>query len=458
MDRRTFLAATATAVAATGCARIVHRVAGRQIPEDPTPPPKSQPTRRLLERTGFGPAPGDIQRVSEMGHAAYLAEQLNPGDDDPALVFLLSRLDVNRVHASELRDLPEAHVLRQLRQSALLAAVYSKWQLRERMVDFWNNHFNIDQAKNYGTFRIATDNLKVVRAHALGSFPEMVKTSAHSSAMLGYLDNQLNKKGVANENYARELLELHTLGVHGGYTQKDVMEVARCFTGWGIENRFLRQREGFLFNPDFHDDGEKTVLGHRIAPKGGVKDAEQVLDIVTLHPMTAKHIAGKLCKHFLGSADDPAGKDAAAAFLSTKGDIKATMRPILASPNLLDGPPVVKRPFDFLVSALRAVGSDTDAGPALLSHLEAMGQPHFGWPMPDGYPDRTSAWTGSLLARWNFAYALAAGRIDGTTTQWDKVGPHVASLVLGNHGPVHAAKDLVERAAACLSAPEFQWR
>ncbi len=393
-----------------------------------------------------------------MGHVAYLEEQLNPGEEDPALVFLLSRLDVNRVHASELRDLPEAHVLIQLRQSALLAAVYSRWQVRERMVDFWNNHFNIDQAKNYGTYRIATDNLKVVRANALGSFPEMVKSSAHSAAMLGYLDNQVNRKGVANDNYARELLELHTLGVHGGYTQKDVMEVARCFTGWGIENQFLRPREGFRFIKENHDEEPKVVLGHRIPAKGGVTDAEQVLNIVTLHPMTAKHIAGKLCKHFLGSADDPAAPLAAREFIQHNGDIKETLRPILASPNLIEGLGVVKRPFDFLVSSLRAVGSDTDGGPALQRHLEAMGQPHFGWPMPDGYPDRTSAWTGSLVARWNFAYALASDKIEGTATAWDKVGPFVGSLVLGAHGPVQSAATLVERAAACLSAPEFQWR
>jgi uncharacterized protein (DUF1800 family) len=443
LDRRTVLGLGLGVVgaAAAGCAPLVHRFAGRKLPEDITVPKGKEGTAKVLDRLAFGPLPGEVREVSSRSYYAWLDAQLNPGTEDQALVFLQSRLDVHRLNAAELRDLPEALVLRQLRQSATLSAVYSPWQLRERMVDFWGNHFNIFTPKNWGTFRKGPDQLNVIRKHSLGNFRDLIGASAHSAAMLGYLDNYLNEQSHPNENYARELMELHTLGVHGGYTQKDVQEVARAFTGWGIENRFLRPRETFFFDKSRHDDGPKTVMGTAISP--GKAGGDQIIDMLATHPNTAKYICGKLGRYFLGSETAPTVREAETAFLRTKGDLKATLRALLTEQAVTAGPPVVKRPFDYVVSSLRACSADTDGGDGLHRHLEAMGQPLFNWPMPDGYPDRTSAWTGSLLARWNFAWALAQGAVPGTSVDLKRVSvlfPDAASLTLA------------------LTDPDFSWR
>jgi uncharacterized protein (DUF1800 family) len=258
------------------------------------------------------------------------------------------------------------------------------------------------------------DELTVIRKHALGKFPDLLRASAHSPAMLAYLDNQINERKAPNENYARELLELHTLGVHGGYTQKDVQEVARCFTGWTVENRFLRPRGRFRFDPHLHDDGPKMVLGVHIPAGGGQKDAEEVLNLLANHPSTAQFIAHKICRYFLGDAAATWTPKLTEIYKQTDGDIRAMLRPLLFSREILEGPPIIKRPFDYMVSALRALNADTDGDRPLQEHLAHMGQPLYQWPMPDGYPDKTSAWTGSLLARWNFATALATNAISGT--------------------------------------------
>lgn len=457
LNRRQFLLGTGLVAGLTvgGCAPIVQRVAGRKRAEDITLPKRGgSEAHRYLHRAAFGPIPGEPRRFVAMGRDAYVNEQLAPtDDDDPALTFLLSRLDTMRVSSAELRDLPEGHVMRQLRQAAILRAVYSRWQVRERMVDFWTNHFNIFAFKGDGAYRKNVDDLNVVRANALGKFPDMVRASARSSAMLTYLDNQVNRKGVPNENYARELLELHTLGVYGGYTQKDVSEVARCLTGWTIENRFLRPRDQFLFDPGAHDDGAKVVLGQRIPGGGGIKDGDRVIDIVTQHPSCAKFISTKLCRFFLGEQGAALQPRVEAAYVESKGDIQAMLHPILFSDAMTEGEPVLKRPYDYLISSLRAVDAQTDAGDALQNHLDAMGQPLFGWPMPDGYPDRTAAWTGTLLARWNFAHQLVNNEIGGTRINTDGLAPY-EPLVRGEGD----GGTTLDEAAALLASPEFQWR
>ncbi len=456
IDRRQFLfGAAAVSTLAAGCAPLTQRVAGRRRAEDISLPKRGgSEAHRFLHRAAFGPIPGEPRRFAEMGRDAYLKAQLHPTDeDDLAMKFLLSRLDVMRMGSAELRDLPEGHVMRQLRQAAILRAVYSQWQLRERVVDFWTNHFNIFAHKGDGAYRKNIDDLMVVRQHALGKFPDMVRASARSSAMLGYLDNQVNRKGVANENYARELLELHTLGVYGGYTQKDVSEVARCFTGWTIENRFMRPRDRFRFDPNTHDDGEKLVLGQRIPAKGGIEDGNRVIDIVTRHPSCAKFISTKLTRFFLGDAGESVQPQVERAYQDTGGEIVAMLMPILTSDAMLDGPPVLKRPYDYLVSSLRALDAQTDGGEALQAHLDAMGQPLYGWPMPDGYPDRTTAWTGTLLARWNFAHQLVNNEIGGTSINPDGLAPY-GPLVLGEGAEGASLGD----AAALLASPDFQWR
>ncbi len=409
---------------AAGCTRLVQRATAPSWPTDLALPDKAQPIARLLDRAGFGAAPGEVARVAKIGIAAYLDEQLAP-DEQPSLEgedwrlrARLHGLEVLRGDAMELRDLQEREVLRQLQAASILRAAYSRRQLRERMVDFWSNHFNIYARKGLGAYLITGDDITVVRAHALGKFSDLLRASAHSPAMLSFLDNGENRRGVPNENYARELMELHTLGVDGGYTQKDVQEVARCLTGWTIENRFLRRRGTFRFDPERHDDGGKIVLGHRIPAGGGESDGDKVLSILAAHPSTARFLARKLCRYFWGSEDEKWTLRWAQIFTQSGGDIRAMLRPLLASAELISAPPIVKRPFDFVVSSLRATGSDTDGGQALQEHLAKMGQPLWGWPMPDGYPDRTAAWTGSLLARWNFAAALSSNGIAGTSVDF----------------------------------------
>jgi uncharacterized protein (DUF1800 family) len=400
--------------------------------------------------------------MAEVGEAAWVERQLAAAeDDDPALLARLHRIDALRMDGMELLDLPMAELVRQLQQAATLRAVYSRHQLRERLVDLWSNHFNIYARKGNAMYLLAADTAKVIRHHALGKFPDMVRASARSPAMLGYLDNQVNRKGVANENYARELLELHTLGVDGGYTQRDVQEVARCLTGWTIENRFLRPRGRFRFDPDAHDDGEKVVLGQRIPSGGGESDGDRVLAILCSHPATARFIAGKICRSFLGGAADRWIDRTAEVFSETGGDIAAMVKPILLSTDLLESPPILKRPFDYVVSALRASNAVTDANRPLLAHIEAMGQPLYEWPMPDGYPDSTEAWTGSLLARWNFAFALADGAISGTAADAADLADHGASLtevVTGRTGVAMRGTTPAHGLAMTLCSPEFMWR
>ncbi|MEQ1821323.1 MAG: DUF1800 domain-containing protein [Fimbriimonadaceae bacterium] len=454
MERRDFIvagAAVAAGVVATGCVGLARKVASRPLPVDPQTPELPSFEITALNRMGFGPVPGDLAMLRKKGISAYVEEQLAAPvlENDPVLMFQLSRLDVNRINAAELHDLPEGEVIRQFRQDTLLRQLYSPYQLRERMVDFWTNHFNIIAEKGENAYRKPTDDREVIRKNALGNFHDLLVASAHSAAMLGYLNNDLNKKGVANENYAREIMELHTLGVHGGYSQKDVMELARCLTGWHIETRMLRPKQKFRYDEKQHDDVPATVLGHRLA--GGKPAGDQALRILANHPSTARFITGKLCRYFLGDYDHLAHDGATQTFLKTKGDIKAVLRAILTEENLKNAKPLVKRPNDFLLSALRAIGAESDCATNLHNHLTSMGQPLYGWPMPDGYPDRTAAWTGSLMARWNFCWQLENKGIGGTWFREDYVKGRESELILGIQAP---GKSI----AVCMAAPAFQWR
>lgn len=461
----------AVGVAASGCVTVARRVAGRDLPKEPSVPANPEFETTVMNRLAFGHLPGDLDSLRQKGLKAYVDEQLAADEsEDAVLSFQLSRLDVMRVSAAELRDLPEGEVARQLQQATLLRMLYSKWQLRERMVDFWTNHFNIFAEKGDNAYRKPTDDLLVIRKYALGNFSDLIRASAKSAAMLGYLNNDVNKKGVPNENYARELMELHTMGVHGGYSQQDITEVARCLTGWTVENRKILGRltqdgasravgtgvDKFAFRAGDHDDQPKVVLGHRISAKDGADEGDQVIDILTRHPSTASFICGKLCRYFLGAEDHPAHRAAAKKFQETKGDIKAVLGVILTEENMRSAQPLAKRPIDFVASALRTIGAESDGGKAVQEHLRKMGQPLFGWPMPDGYPDKTAAWTGSLLARWNFAWALANGQIGGTWFDEERIRGRESLLALASE---KAATGKFEVAlAGVLSSPGFQWR
>ncbi len=405
--------------------------------------------------TGFGPNDESIQRLRVLGKEAYLEEQLKgEREEDIALTMQLQRLDVLQMEPADIIDLPIENVLTQLQQAAILQAAYGRNQLRERMIDFWSNHFNIYSRKGDAAFSKGIEESQIVRRHALGSFPEMLNAMAHSPAMLESLDNQKNQRGVPNENYARELMELHTLGLHGGYSQRDVQEVARCFTGWTIENRFLRPRGHFRYDGDRHDEGSKTVLGRVIPPGGGEKDGNQVLDLLATHPSTAKFLATKLTRFLVGTSDTPWTDRLAENFLQSRGDIVKTIGPLLHSADFINCAPVLKRPFDFMVSALRVTEAETDGGAPLQNHLIRMGEPLYQWPMPDGYPVKTSSWTSSLLPRWNFAFALARGQIARTSPSLEK---GVVARTRAKAGTLVDVR-IEDELALSLASPEFQWR
>jgi uncharacterized protein (DUF1800 family) len=467
MERRDVLklgaAATVTAALA-GCSRVAVRLEDGET-ATALPAGDTSPELRLLNRLGFGPRPGDMARVAAMGLAAFVEEQLGAAlEEEVRLHLLLGGLDIFSMDSEEMKDIHKEQVVRQLQQADLLYAIYGKNQLQERMTDFWLNHFNIYALKSDDAWRLAGSTRKVIRENALGKFPDMLRGSAHSPAMLGYLDNTVNRSGVANENYARELMELHTLGVHGGYSQQDVMEVARCFTGWTVEERFLHRKGFFRFDHDVHDDGAKTVLGQTIPAGGGETDGDKVLDILANHPATARHLSTKLCREFLGK-EDPVWIDSMTkTYLASGGDLREMLRPLLTSKDLLNAPPIAKRPLDFVASSLRALGADTDCGAALQDRLNQMGQGPYMWPMPDGYPEKPSAWGGSMLGRWNFAMSVSSGAIGGVTVNPDLFKEPIEA-VLGRRATEGdpllaqiAGLSAGAAAAICLASPEFQWR
>jgi uncharacterized protein (DUF1800 family) len=371
--------------------------------------------------------------------------------------------------------------INELRQATFLRQLYSKRQLYEVMVDFWSDHFNIFIEKEPCFYLKTVDDRDVIRKHALGNFRDLVWASAHSPAMLTYLDNQANVKGTPNENYARELMELHTLGVDGGYTQNDVMQLARCLTGWSVKEHFWLGN--FVFKEDQHEPGEKNVLGLAIQ-ESGQSEAEQVIEHLALHPSTAKFISTKLARRFI--ADEPPQEiieKAAQTFLATKGDIKSVLRVILLD-GLAFAQPKYKRPLNFVLSALRMLNAETD-GVALQEHLSQMGQLAFNLPTPDGYPDTSNAWQGSLMPRWQFAFELIRNEIPNTTHNLNALldvsstgslhtdVDSLASLLLGAPldrltrdgmiDTVHSAGATEEEtlqiiAASLIASPAFQWR
>lgn len=468
VTRRALLGGAAAGVLVAGCEPLTRLTADTSALEPPTDAQDRDWT--FLDKFGYGPRPGDLDKVKRIGRKAWLEEQMEAPETDPvALAYQLRRLDIFHFSAFDLRNMQEEEIIRQLQQAAFLRAAHSPWQLRERMVDFWGNHFSIFAKKGLAAYRKPEDERNVARAHVFGSFSDMLMASAKSTAMLLYLDQQASSAANPNENYARELLELHSLGVDAGYTQQDVMEVARCFTGWSEERRFLRKAGSFRFREDLHDSGPKSVLGHQIPAGGGVEDGEKVVRIAATHPATAKHLATKLCDSLLGSDDPQAISAVATTFEENKGDIKATLRTVHEQFEQGHDKPAIKRPFDYMVSALRVTGASTDGNTELQAHLRNMGQPLYEWPMPDGYPTDTPSWTGSLLARWNFASDLAQDGIKGTRADLDLLAeryddasaPHfILNRPSGTVADVCQSRglDLPQQAMACLAAPEFQWK
>jgi uncharacterized protein (DUF1800 family) len=397
----------------------------------------------------------------------------------------------------------QREVVLELTQQKILRAAYSDRQLQEVMTDFWFNHFNVFAGKGPTQQYLTEYERDTIRPHVLGTFRDLLGATAKSPAMLFYLDNWQSvdpeageriaarramaqqrfgfrapprmappqqqpqqkppqKRGL-NENYGRELMELHTLGVDGGYTQQDVVNVARAFTGWTIQEP--RQGGGFRFDPRLHDDREKIVLGHKIRAGGGQSDGEQVLDILAKHPATARFIATKLARRFVADTPPPALVERAAArFRETDGNIREVVRAIVTSPEFFAAEAYrakVKSPFEFVVSAVRATDSEvTDATP-LAQAVRQLGMPLYMCQPPTGYSDRAETWvnTGALLNRMNFALQMVGGRMRAV-----RPGGAAVSAALGGDiseataATIAKATDPAQVAALTLGSPEFQRR
>lgn len=431
------VALSAGALSLAGCERLVSRLSGelgQAVPEALSIPNGKtiDPAFHLLSRAAYGPWPGDIDRVRSIGAEAWIDEQLHPDQIDDKLCDLRARRFETLHHEPGTCYEYKKPVLREeITRHTLLRAVYSKRQLFEVMVSFWTDHLNINIEKGDCIYLKPSDDRLVVRAHALGRFRDLIRASATSPAMLVYLDGNQNKagpEGVPNENYARELLELHTLGVGGGYNQNDVYEVARCLTGWRLRTGW--RRGTVYFDPTLHDDGEKQVLGQVIRAGGGEADLDRVVDIVCNHLSTARHIASKLVARFVSDEPPTTLVDhAARVFTETVGDIRSVVRIILTSEEFRSARgSKLKRPFHYIVSCLRALGADTHAHAPLIEYLTRMGQAPFQYPTPDGYPDKATSWVGTLLWRWNFALALASNDVPSVKVDLDRLAQALGGL------------------------------
>lgn len=454
----------------------------------------TDPAVLALHRVAFGPRPGEVERVRAMGVNAFIEQQLAPElIPDPTVEQMLTAFPSLTMSIPELTkyyeapfmgmkagmqansaggsatgftgmfdDDPQAMLQKapagtpaadpttsrsqsvlELVQAVILRHAYSERQLFEIMVDFWGDHFNIYALK--GTCRILKvwDDREVIRKHALGKFRDLLFASAKSPAMLVYLDNIGNLQGIPQENFARELLELHTLGIESKFTQKDVSETARAFTGWSmvtprkaaVDVDYTDAGE-FQFRKKQHDTGSKTVLGWNLQAGRGIEDGEEILERIAAHPKTAEHIAFKLTRRFVSDTPPPAlVARAAETFMQTEGDIRSVLKTILYSDEFKTSfGQKVKRPLEFIASSLRTTeavptGAEISKVPLreykpigarkrdrdepIARTLRTLGHVPFTWPAPNGYPDVASAWVNSnnLLARWNYAFALTTNRI-----------------------------------------------
>ena len=585
--------------------------------EAPPAPGELAKAAHALNRLGYGPRPGEIERVAAGGVEAWMRAQLVPSTlPDPVADAELAKLERLRLPAEELvaayqreirerqrlqreratedaakmeatdtmmRETPPAdaapdapvaelaaastpprgadspdrllvaETLGELQHAKLARAVLSERQLEQVLVDFWFNHFNVDARKQQVRATVVSHEQDVVRPHVFGTFRELLGATAKSGAMLVYLDNfrssreqdvgpverriaervktetlgldaadaaatTPSRRGL-NENYGRELLELHTLGVDGGYTQKDVQEVARAFTGWTIDP----QSGEFRFRRQWHDNAAKTVLGTTLPAGGGQTDGEKVLDLLATHPATARHLAFKLCQRFINDTPpETLVTRVADVFLQNHGDLRATYEAIFFSPEFFAAENLrakTKSPFEFLASSLRASGADLvevtgwrgriplraiEAGATLgrggdhiarlprktaLLHLVEMGQSPYAWGPPTGFPEDSSTWVsaGALVSRLNFTLALTGGQVadaridtrrllaDAPTDGPDALVDHIARdlfgappsdntrrVLLAEAAPSRegetAVPDVPKLLALMLGSPEFQRR
>jgi uncharacterized protein (DUF1800 family) len=432
------------------------------LPSHASPLAPEQQAVHVLNRLGYGPRPGDIERVTQMGVRRYIDSQLHP-ESIPypeQLSKRLATLQAANAPAGEVvgefaelrqekrneeegakqhRRLEMARIARETAEARLLRAIDSPRQLEEVMVDFWFNHFNVFAGKGVDRALIASYERDAIRPYAMGSFRALLGATAHHPAMLYYLDNfqstsndfvpgglaagaKARARGL-NENYARELMELHTLGVDGGYTQKDVTELARMLTGWTFDQRRLvRFNETFRFEAKRHDQGVKTWLGREVAPNGE-QEGEMALDVLAAHPSTAHHVSYQLAQYFVSDAPPPALVERMArTWQQTRGDIRSVLKTLFDSDEFM-APEAFgakfKTPYQFVVSAVRASDAPVLNIAPLVGSMNQLGMPLYGCQTPNGYKNTQEAWLNpdALTRRITFATALGSGRMALSTPQ-----------------------------------------
>ena len=381
------------------------------LPRDTINPTSAwlSPEGRLVRRITMGMSDAELTVAKSMGYDAYLERQLNATaiDDSAVDAFVAANYPMLSQGVDTLFNQDGGTLQTQLSNAWIYRAAFSTRQLQERLVEFWTDHFNISFEK-VGYLKVVDDRV-VIRANALTTFPQILRASAHSVAMLAYLDQTTSRNTSPNQNYAREIMELHTLGVNGGYTQTDVAELARVLTGWTTAGR-----GNFTFSPGIHDFGAKTVLTMNIPAASSAtgtaaqQEGENVINMLTAHPSTAQFISAKMLKFFLRyDPSDAQIASLASVYLSSQGDIKAMLRNALSQQNLMAAPSKFKRPLHLLTSGVRALGATVANPSQLYSQLNAMGHQPFDYQTPDGYPDRAEYWAGNIVPRWNYAVFLS---------------------------------------------------
>ncbi len=399
----------------------------------------------MLNRLTWAGRPEDLARIREMGIEGYIDWQLHPEQiDDPLMDAYLANhpMSLSQSALSAAVDEDYGAVEAAILYGRLHRAAYSERQLYELVVEFWTDHFNIPIGDLIVEKTI--DDREVIRKHALGTFRDLLFASAQSEAMLYYLSQAYSEKEHPNENYSREVMELHTLGVKGGYTEKDVREVARALTGWTV---YGKNEHPFYFDLDKHDTGEKTVLGVTLPAGRGIEDGLDVLDILARHPATAAFISGKLCRRFVADAPpESLIQSTTAVFTATGGDIRQVLRHILLSSEFMASSGAkLRRPMDYVVGAMRLLRPTFAKLWHVLWQLKVMGQLPYYWHPPNGYPDMAGAWisTSGLLARWNYALmfsSAAAGEWEGVKAPFIALGEQIGAGVA-------TAGELVDAAA-----------
>jgi uncharacterized protein (DUF1800 family) len=386
-----------------------------------------------LNRLGYGPRPADVRRVLARGIEKYVDDQLHPGPDAELDVRLRPLATINypisqvlSVYNADNRAI--GPLVDEFQAAKLIRSAHGQNQLQEALVDFWFNHFNVYIADGFVRYSIMAYEREAIRPFVLGRFRDLLGAVAAHPAMLFFLDNYTNRADVnqggrvipgINENYGRELLELHTVGVDAGYSQNDVREAARVFTGWGIDD--IRSSGRFVFRAAQHDRGAKHVFGFDSAAGGGKEEGDRLLDYLSSHPATARFISWRLAQRFV--ADDPPARIVdrmASTFLSTGGDLREVMRTMVSSAEFWAeafGGGKVKTPFEYVVSSIRAVEGQVTNARGVAQQLNNMGMGLYASVPPTGYSNRGSEWLNpsSHLSRMNFGLDLAAGAIAGVT-------------------------------------------